>query len=143
MEVLCTKHPDARPPYVANLDTYLDQPTDLVPVEITEDMVTEVSGRLSRGAGPGGGGLSEPTTLDPKVWKGNWRVVDDGRIICGLASKRSPPLGHLRCVDEWTADCTEYTARGQASWGEIKLVPLHIEVRPEGDGAVGQGGLWD
>ena len=52
MEVLRTKHPYTRPPSTSILDTYLDRPPDLVPVDITRDMVAKVTGRLSRGAGP-------------------------------------------------------------------------------------------
>ena len=36
MEMLHTKHPDERTPYVASLDTYLDRPLELVPMDITE-----------------------------------------------------------------------------------------------------------
>ena len=54
MEVLCTKHPHARPPTVASLYTYLDLPPELVTVDNTDNTVTEVVGRLSGGAGAGG-----------------------------------------------------------------------------------------
>ena len=50
MEVLRTKHPDARPPTATSLDTYPDPPTELVPMDITDDMVTEVARQLSGGA---------------------------------------------------------------------------------------------
>ena len=55
MEVLHTKNPDARPLSTAILDTYVDQPPDLVPVNIMDDTVTELSGCLSGGSGWGGG----------------------------------------------------------------------------------------
>ena len=54
MEVLCTKHLDTCPPSASSLETYLDRPPELVPVDITDDTVTEVAGRLSGEAGPGG-----------------------------------------------------------------------------------------
>ena len=54
MEVLRTKRPDAHTPSTASLDMYPDSPLELVPVDITEYTVTEVAGRQSRGAGPGG-----------------------------------------------------------------------------------------
>ena len=54
MEVLRTKHPEARTPTAASLDSYLGRPLELTPVDITEDTVTEVSRRLSAGPGPGG-----------------------------------------------------------------------------------------
>ena len=54
MEVLYTKHPDARPSLAACLDTYADNPPEMVPVDITDDVVSAVAGRLSGGEGPGG-----------------------------------------------------------------------------------------
>ena len=54
MEVLRTKHPDARPPTVSSLDTYPDRSPELVPKDITNNVVTEVARRLSGGSGLGG-----------------------------------------------------------------------------------------
>ena len=54
IEVLRTKHPDARPLSAASLDAYPKNPPDMVPVDITDDVVAVVAGRLSGGAGPGG-----------------------------------------------------------------------------------------
>ena len=54
MEVLHTKHPEAQTPTAASLDSYPGRPPELTPVDITEDMVTAVAGRLSGWAGLGG-----------------------------------------------------------------------------------------
>ena len=54
MEVLHTKHPDARPPSGASLDAYPNNPPEMVPVDITDDVVLAVAGRLLGRAGPGG-----------------------------------------------------------------------------------------
>ena len=54
VEVLHAKHPDARPPSAASLDAYPGPPPEMVPVDITDDVVSAVTGRLSGGAGPGG-----------------------------------------------------------------------------------------
>ena len=54
MEVLRTKNMDTSPPSAASLDTYTGRPLELVPVDRTEDTVTEIAGRLSRGAMSGG-----------------------------------------------------------------------------------------
>ena len=54
MEVLRSKHPEAQAPTVASLDSYPDQPPELAPVDITDDTVTAVAGRLLGGAGSGG-----------------------------------------------------------------------------------------
>ena len=54
MEVLCTNPPEACPPTAASLDSYPDRPPEIVSVDITDDMVTAVVGRLSGGEGPGG-----------------------------------------------------------------------------------------
>ena len=54
MEVLHAKHPDARSPSAACLNAYPGKPPEMVPVDITDDVVSAVAGRLSGGAGPGG-----------------------------------------------------------------------------------------
>ena len=54
MEVLRTKHPNAQPPSATIIDTYNVRPPELIPVEITDDPVTEVVGRLSGDDGSGG-----------------------------------------------------------------------------------------
>ena len=48
------KHPEARTPASASLDSYPGRPTELTPVDITKDTVTAVAGRLSGGDGTGG-----------------------------------------------------------------------------------------
>ena len=54
MEVLHTKHPEARTPTAASLDSYPGRPPELTPMDNTEDTVTEVVGRLSGRARLGG-----------------------------------------------------------------------------------------
>ena len=54
MEILRTKHRDVRPMTAASLDTYQDCPPEIISVDITNDKVAEVEGRLYGGAGPGG-----------------------------------------------------------------------------------------
>ena len=54
MKVLRTKHPDTRSLYAACLNTYTDKPLEIVPVDITDNVVSAVAGRLSGGAGLGG-----------------------------------------------------------------------------------------
>ena len=54
MEVLLTKHLEARTPTAASLDSYMGRPPETTQVDITKDTVTTVAGRLSGGAGPGG-----------------------------------------------------------------------------------------
>ena len=56
MEVLRINHMDARAPTEDSLDSYPDQPLDLVPVDIIDNMVAEVAGRLLDGAETGGAG---------------------------------------------------------------------------------------
>ena len=77
MEVLRTKHPEAWTPTAAILDYYKGQPTELTPVDITEDTVTAVAGRLSGGAGPGGDRLSVIATLAPEVRRLKCRAEAD------------------------------------------------------------------
>ena len=54
MEVLRTKHLEARTPTEESLDFYKGQSPELTQVDITKDTVTAVAGRLSGGAGQGG-----------------------------------------------------------------------------------------
>ena len=54
MEVLRTKHPNTLPLSSVSLDTYTGRSLELIPVNITEEMVTEIEERLSGGAIPGG-----------------------------------------------------------------------------------------
>ena len=53
MEVLRTKHPEARTPTASILELYPGRSPELVTVDITDDTVTMVAGRLSGGDGPG------------------------------------------------------------------------------------------
>ena len=54
LEVLRPKHPEARTPTAARLTTYTRCPPEHTPVDITNDTVTAIAGRLSGGAGTGG-----------------------------------------------------------------------------------------
>ena len=54
LEVLCAKHLEAWTPIAACLTSYTVRPPELSPVDITDDTVTAVAGRLLGGAGPGG-----------------------------------------------------------------------------------------
>ena len=54
LEVLRTKHPEARSPTAACLESYTGRPPELTLADITDDPVTVVAGRLSGGTGPGG-----------------------------------------------------------------------------------------
>ena len=54
MEVMRTKHPEARTPTSSRLESYPDRLQELLPVYINDDTVTAVAGRLLGGAGPGG-----------------------------------------------------------------------------------------
>ena len=54
MEVLHSKHPEAWAPTTASLYSDPDRPPELAPVDITDDTVTVVAGRLLSVAGPGG-----------------------------------------------------------------------------------------
>ena len=52
--MLRTKHPEARTPTAACLESYTGRPPEITPLDITDDTVTAVAGWLSDGAGPGG-----------------------------------------------------------------------------------------
>ena len=46
LEVLHTKHPDTCPPSAACLNTYTEKPPEMVAVNITDNVVLAVAGRL-------------------------------------------------------------------------------------------------
>ena len=54
LEVLRTKHPEARTRTAACLDSYTGCQPELTTVDITDDTVTVVAGSLLGSAGPGG-----------------------------------------------------------------------------------------
>ena len=121
MEVLHTKHPDARPLTAESLDTYPDRPPELVPIDITGNTVTEVAGQLYRGAGPGGSELV---------------ILQHWLLRFGAASR-----------DLWliVAELTEWLGNGRPLWaayrammsGQLIALDKQPGVRP-----VGVGGTW-
>ena len=54
IEVLYTMRPDAWTSTAASLELYPDRPPEIVPIDITDETVTAVAGRISGGGGPGG-----------------------------------------------------------------------------------------
>ena len=118
MEVVRTKHPEDRPPAMASLDSYPDRLAEIVPVDITNDMVMEVAGRLSRGAGPGG-----TDSVNLQHWL----------LHFGVASVE------LRLI---VANFTEWLINGRPPWAayqammSVRLIALDKQpgVRPVGVG---------
>ena len=100
MEMLHAKHPDDRKLTTASLDSYPDRPLELTPVDITDDMVTAVAGRLSVGAGPGG---TDSVSLQRWLLRFG-AACGELRLIVGVAGKWAAPLGRLKTPDEWMAD---------------------------------------
>ena len=98
MEVLCTKHPDTRPPSASSLDTYTGQPLDIFPVDTTKDTVTETVGRLSGGAGSGGVNLL---------------ILQHWLLRFGAAS------GELRLTVE---DFVEWLTNGRPPWAAYRAL---------------------
>ena len=143
MDVLSTKHPDSRLPTVSSLDTYPDLPPELVPVDITDYKVMEVAGQLSRGAGSGGGGLSEPPELSPEFRSGKQGAAADCCRLCVVVRQRAVPMIRLLSYDEIPADCTGQAARGRAGQGRGNLAAADVKVCTVGEGSGGQGILRD
>ena len=98
MEVLHTKHPDSRPPSATSLDAYPNNPPEMVPVNITDNVVAAVAGRLSGGAGPGG---TELVSLQ------HWL------LRFGAAS------GELRLI---VAEFGEWLSNGRPSWAAYRAM---------------------
>ena len=118
MEMLCTKHPDARPPYAASLDAYLNNPPEMVPVDITDNMVAAVSGRLLGEAEPGGTDL-----VSIQHWILRFGVVS----------------GELQLI---VAEFLEWLCNGQPPWaaycammsGQLVALDKSPGIRPVGIG---------
>ena len=87
MEVLCTKHPEELPTPAARLYIYLDQPTELVLVNIKDDMVTEVSGRLFGGIRPEEADLGIKQNWILRFWSVNGVPQESRGIVNPLRGK--------------------------------------------------------
>ena len=121
MEVLHTKHPDARPLSAASLDAYPNNTLEVIPVDITDDVVSVVAGRLSGGAVPGGtdsvslqhwllrfGAASGELRLivaEVGEWLSNgrppwaaYRAMMSGRLV---ALDKSPGIRPVRIGETW------------------------------------------
>ena len=92
MEVLRTKHPEALSPTAAKLDSYLDRPTDIFPVDITNDMVTAVEEQLSGGARTG-----DTDSVSLQRW-----------LLCLWAAS-----GEMQLI---VAEFTEWLSNGRPPW---------------------------
>ena len=98
LEVLCTKHTEARTPTAACLERYNGRPPEPTPVDITDDTVTAVAGQLLGGAGPGG-----TDSVSLQHWLLRFGAASaELRLIVGdfvewLENGRPPwpPIGHL------------------------------------------------
>ena len=98
MQVLSSKHPEAQTPTVSSLDSYPDRPPELTPVDITDDTVTAVTGRLLGWAGSGGTDL---------VSLQHWL------LSFGVAS------GELRLI---VGDFTEWMGNGWSPWAAYRAL---------------------
>ena len=96
MEVLRTKHPEAQTPFAASLDSYPDRPPELTPVDITNDTVAAVAGRLLGGAGQGGtDSVGVSPTLAPAVRCSQRGTSADFWGLRGVAGKWPATMGRL------------------------------------------------
>ena len=120
IEVLRTKHLEARAPIVASLDSYPNLPLELVPVDITDNTLTEVAWKLlGRGrAGPGG---TDSVSLD------HW-------LLSFWAAS-----GYLRLI---VNNFTEWLSHGRPPWsafralmsGRLIVLDKQPGIRPVGMG---------
>ena len=121
LEVLRAKHPEARPPTAASLTPYTGCPTELTPMDITDDTVMAIAGRLSGGAGPGG-----PDSVSLQHWL----------LRFGSAS------AELRLI---VGEFIEWMSNGQPPWAAYpalmsgRLIALN---KQQGIRPVGVGETW-
>ena len=121
MEVLHTKHLEARPPIAAILDSYQEQPPELVPVDITNDTVTALARQISGVAGPGG-----MDSVSLQHWLLRFMVTS----------------GELRLI---VADFTEWLSNGRPPWAAYRAMMsgrlIALDTQP-GVIPVGVGETW-
>ena len=98
LEVLRARHPEARTPTAASLTSYTGCPPELTTVDITDNTVTAVAGRLSGGAGPGG---TDSVSLQ------HWL------LRFGAAS------AELRLI---VGDCFEWLGNGRPPWAAYRAL---------------------
>ena len=89
---------DARPPSATCLDAYPGTPPEMVLVDITDDVVSAVAGRLSGGAGPG-----ETDLISLQHWL----------LWFGAAS------GALRLI---VAEMEEWLSNGRPHWAAYRAL---------------------
>ena len=121
IEVLLTKHPGACPPTAAILDTYPGRPPELIPMDITNTMVTEVAGRLSREAGTEG---------------------TDSLILHNWLLRFGAASGELRLI---VADFIEWLGNERLPWSAYRaLISVHLIAMDKQRGVrpVGVGKTW-
>ena len=128
---------------MASLYLYTDRPLDLFPVDITNKTVREVAGRLSEGAGTGGGELSQPSALDTDFQNRKWEPASDCRGLRGVVEQWAAPMGCLLLHDEQPSDFIVKSSRGETGRGRGNLTAVDGRVLASGDGAGVQGYLWN
>ena len=99
IEVLYTMRPDAWTSTAASLELYPDRPPEIVPIDITDETVTAVAGRISGGGGPGG---TDSVSLQ------HWQ------LHFGAAS------GELRLI---FGNLTECMSNGRPPWAAYRAMP--------------------
>ena len=79
MEVLRAKHPEAWTPTAVGMESYPDRPPELTLVDITDDTVTSIAGRIS-----GGDGLGWTDSVSLQHWLLRFGVASgELRLIVG------------------------------------------------------------
>ena len=139
MEVLRTKHPDARPPLAACLDTYTDNPPEMVPVDITDDVLSAVAGSLLGGPGPGG---ADSVSLQHWLLRfraaiGERQAKADCCGVRGMDQQLADPMGRLSRYDVRPDDRAGQESMNQTSRDWRDLAPPAGEVPPAGNGKGG------
>ena len=121
----------------ACLDAYPGNPPEMVHVDITDDVVLAVAGRLSGGVGPGGTDSVSLQHWNPQVWGGEWRAKADCCGVRGMAQQWAASMGRLSSHDVRPVDRTGQESRDQTGWDRRDVAPPTGKVPPAGDGAGG------
>ena len=121
MKVLHAKHPEARTPTAASLESYPEQPPGLTLVDIIDDTVTAVTGRILGGDGQGG-----TDSVSLQHWLLRFRAAS----------------GELRLI---VGDFVEWLGNGRPPWAAYRALMsgrlIALDKKP-GISPVGVGETW-
>ena len=110
IDVLQKNQLDAHAPYDKILNAYSGYPPGLVPLELTENIITEVARHILEKCRDGGHILIHTPTLAYTLWGCKWRAEADCLGCYGVVRKCTVPIVQLPCANVWSTYQTRKSA---------------------------------